>query len=77
MPTEARPSRPDLTPISVPAGLKLPSTSIILAEAILVYKPVIGWNITGTIDLKDQLYMRPRVSDSITRNGVALPDCTY
>jgi Flp pilus assembly protein TadG len=76
-PTEARPSRPDLTPISVPAGLKLPSTSIILAEAILVYKPVIGWKITGTIDLKDQLYMRPRVSDSVTRNGVVSPDCTY
>ena len=55
--------------ISVPDGLKVPNSSVVLAEALLRYKPVIGWNITGEIDLKDKLFMRPRTSDFVTRNG--------
>jgi Flp pilus assembly protein TadG len=76
-PTEARPGRPDLTPIDVPAGLKVADTSLVLAEAMVAYKPVIGWKITGTINLQDKLYMRPRTSDSVTRNGVVSPVCVY
>jgi Flp pilus assembly protein TadG len=76
-PTEFRPTRPDLIPLVVPAGLKVPNTSVVLAEAMLTYKPIIGWNITGTIDLQDKLYMRPRTTDNVTRNGVVLPPCTY
>jgi Flp pilus assembly protein TadG len=76
-PTEFRPTAPLLTPIVVPAGLKVPDTSLVLAEAMVAYKPVIGWNITGTIDLKDQLYMRPRTADAVTRNGVVSPVCVY
>ena len=62
--------------ISVPDGLKVANTSVVLAEAVVKYKPVIGWNITGEIDLKDQLYMRPRTSDFVSRNGnTAKPTC--
>jgi Flp pilus assembly protein TadG len=62
--------------ITVPAGLKVPNSSVVLAEALLKYKPVIGWNITGEIDLKDQLYMRPRTTDFVSRNGdTAKPTC--
>ncbi len=62
--------------LSVPAGLKVPNTSVVLAEALLKYKPVIGWNITGEINLKDQLYMRPRTSDYVSRNGnTTRPTC--
>ncbi len=41
------------------------------------YRPVIGWNITGEISLRDQLYMRPRTSDFVSRNGnTAKPTCS-
>ncbi len=62
--------------IAVPAGLKVANTSVVLAEALMKYRPVIGWNITGEINLKDQLYMRPRTSDYVSRNGnTARPTC--
>jgi Flp pilus assembly protein TadG len=64
------------TPLSIPAGLSVASTSLILAEANVKYKPIVGWNITGTINLADKLYMRPRVADFVTRNGVTQPICT-
>jgi Flp pilus assembly protein TadG len=62
--------------ISVPDGLRIPNSSLIFAEASVRYTPVVGWNITGPIDLKDKLFMRPRVSDFVKRNGVANPMCT-
>jgi Flp pilus assembly protein TadG len=62
--------------ISVPAGLKVANTSLILAEAKVKYTPVIGWNITGPIDISDKLFMRPRVADFVTRNGVVNAICT-
>jgi Flp pilus assembly protein TadG len=62
--------------ISVPDGLKIPNTSLILAEAQVKYTPVIGWNITGPIMMADKLFMRPRLSDFVTRNGVAQTMCT-
>jgi Flp pilus assembly protein TadG len=62
--------------ISVPDGLRIPNSSLILAEARVQYRPVIGWNITGPIDLSDKLFMRPRLSDFVTRNGNSLPICT-
>jgi hypothetical protein len=30
------------------------------------YTPVIGYVITGALTLKDQIYMRPRLSNSVT-----------
>jgi Flp pilus assembly protein TadG len=62
--------------ISIPDGLKIPNSSLILAEAQVKYTPVVGWNITGPIDLGDKLFMRPRLSDFVTRNGNSLPICT-
>ncbi|MGL4637618.1 MAG: TadE/TadG family type IV pilus assembly protein [Beijerinckiaceae bacterium] len=74
--TPAQPSTPPKTPISVPAGLKVANTSVILAEVKFKYKPILGVTITGTIDLNDLLYMRPRSSDFVTRNGLNPPMCT-
>jgi Flp pilus assembly protein TadG len=71
-PTEAR---GPLSPVSVPAGLKVANTSVILAESMVKYKPIIGYNITGEIDLTDKLFMRPRVTDFVTRNGAANTPC--
>ena len=72
-PTDAIPSNPSLTPIAVPQGLKIANTSLVLAEALMQYKPSIGWAITGTLDLKDKLYMRPRDSSYVTRAGAPSP----
>ncbi len=74
--TPAQASTPPKTQISVPAGLKIANSSVILAEVTFKYKPIIGVTITGTIDLADQLYMRPRSGEFVTRNGVALAICT-
>jgi Flp pilus assembly protein TadG len=76
-PTEARPTQPSLIPLVVPAGLKVPNTSVVLAEALVKYTPIMGYNITGEISLRDQLYMRPRIADFVTRNGVTGAACVY
>jgi Flp pilus assembly protein TadG len=56
--------------VTLDAALKTPNTSLIWAEAEYSYTPVIGYVITGTMNLKDQIYMRPRLSDCVTRTGV-------
>lgn len=54
---------------TVPAALKVANTWLIWTEAQYSYKPVIGYTITGTMALKDQMYMRPRLSDTVTRTS--------
>ncbi|MCA3563821.1 MAG: pilus assembly protein [Methylocystis sp.] len=77
-PTEFRPSKPNLTHISVPAEVKLPDTSVIVVEALLAYTPVVGQNIVGTINLQDKLYRAPRLAKSgVTRNGVVSLPCIF
>ena len=56
--------------ITLPAALVTPSSTLIWAEAEYAYTPTIGYIITGTKNLKDQIYMRPRLSDCVTRDGV-------
>ena len=56
--------------VTLPLALNTASTSLIWAEAQYAYKPTIGYVITGTLDLKDHMYMRPRVTDCIAREGV-------
>ncbi len=48
--------------VTLPAALAVASTQIILAEASYSYTPIVGHNITGTINLSDQMYMSPRVT---------------
>jgi Flp pilus assembly protein TadG len=53
----------------IPAGLLVPNTSVIWGEASYKYKPAIGWVITGTLQMYDQIFLRPRQSTSVTLNG--------
>ena len=53
--------------VTLPAALAIPNSSLIWSEVQYNYKPVIGYVITGSLNLKDQIYMRPRMSDSVTR----------
>jgi Flp pilus assembly protein TadG len=53
--------------VALPTALKIPNTALVWSEVSYTYKPTIGYVVTGTINLSDQIYMRPRLSDSITR----------
>jgi len=52
---------------TLPAALNTASSSLIWAESQYAYTPVIGYVITGTMNLKDQIFMRPRLSDTVAR----------
>jgi len=53
--------------VTVPAALAVPNSSLIWGEVQYSYKPTIGYVVSGTLTLKDQIYMRPRLSDSVAR----------
>jgi Flp pilus assembly protein TadG len=53
--------------VTLPAPLNVASTSLIWAEASYAYTPTIGYVMTGTKTLTDQIYMRPRLSDCVLR----------
>jgi len=52
--------------VSLPAALNVANTSLIWGEAAYAYKPAIGYVVTGTLNLSDQIYMRPRLSDTVS-----------
>lgn len=56
--------------MTLPAALNVANTSLIWSEVQYTYKPVIGYVMTGTLTLKDQIYMRPRVSDTVAAGHV-------
>jgi Flp pilus assembly protein TadG len=55
--------------VTLPTALAVPNTSLIWSEVQYSYTPTIGYVITGTLTLKDQIYMRPRLSDSVARTA--------
>jgi Flp pilus assembly protein TadG len=55
--------------VTIPAALKIPNTSLVWGEVSYSYKPVVGYVLTGTLDLKDAIFMRPRLSETVTRVG--------
>lgn len=54
--------------VTLPAALNVPNTWLIWTEAEFTYEPTIGYVVTGSLALKDQMYMRPRLSDKVTRS---------
>jgi hypothetical protein len=55
--------------VTLPTALKVNNTWLIWAEAEYSYEPTFGSSIKNTIALKDQMYMRPRLSNSVTRSN--------
>lgn len=47
---------------TLPSALQVANTQIILAQVSYAYTPTVGYNITGTINLSDKMYMAPRIS---------------
>jgi Flp pilus assembly protein TadG len=59
--------RPKNSTVTVPAALLVPNTWLIWSEVEYNYTPTVGYVITGSLTLRDQLYMAPRISSSVTR----------
>ncbi len=59
-----QPRAGDVTAL-IPAALMIPNTSLIWAEATYSYQPAVGYVITGTLTLTDQIMMRPRLMSNI------------
>jgi Flp pilus assembly protein TadG len=56
---------------TVPATLRTDiGSSVVLAEVQYPYKPVIGYVITGQLQLGERIFMRPRVSSYVTNSDV-------
>jgi Flp pilus assembly protein TadG len=53
--------------VTLPAALKVPNSSLIWSEVQFSYTPTIGYVVSGTLTLKDQIYMRPRLSEKVER----------
>jgi Flp pilus assembly protein TadG len=45
----------------IPSALLVASSCLVWAEASYTYKPPIGYALVGTMNLKDQMFMRPRL----------------
>jgi Flp pilus assembly protein TadG len=70
---------------ALPSALKLPSTSIVLAEVKMDYKASVatqivdqmfkGTSVNGEMPLGDKLYMRPRQSNKVTLNPAPSANC--
>jgi Flp pilus assembly protein TadG len=55
--------------VTLPTALNVANTSLIWGEVQYAYTPAIGYVITGTKNLTDQIYMRPRLSDTVARTS--------
>lgn len=53
--------------VTLPAALNVPSTSLVWGEASYDYQPSIGYVVTGNMNLTDQIFMRPRLSETIQK----------
>jgi Flp pilus assembly protein TadG len=53
--------------VTLPTALVIAKSSLIWSEVEYAYTPTIGYVISGTLTLKDNLYMRPRLSSCVTR----------
>ena len=52
--------------ITIPSALAVANSYLILAEASYDYTPTVGYTITGTLTLADKIYLRPRLSNTVT-----------
>lgn len=48
--------------VSIPTDLQVPNTQLIFTQASYAYTPTIGYTITGTLNLSEQMYMMPRIT---------------
>jgi Flp pilus assembly protein TadG len=52
---------------TLPSALAVPNTTLIYGVVTYNYKPQFGWVLTGTFNLGDSIYMRPRLANCVVR----------
>jgi Flp pilus assembly protein TadG len=62
-------ARPVGQPVTLPSQLQSPSISLIWAEVTYAYTPNLGYVMTGTLNLSDQIYMYPRLANYVIRSN--------
>jgi Flp pilus assembly protein TadG len=55
--------------VTLPSGLLVPNSTLVWGETFYSYTPTIGYVISGTMTLSDQVYMAPRISSTIARTA--------
>jgi Flp pilus assembly protein TadG len=60
------PRAPNST-VTLPSALNVANSQLIWSEVHYNYVPTIGYVITGALNLFDQIYMRPRLSETVNR----------
>jgi Flp pilus assembly protein TadG len=59
-------ARTDGATVTLPdAALAVPNTYLVWSEVSYNYTPVVGYTITGTIPLADQMFMSPRITPPV------------
>jgi len=53
--------------VPVPEAMQIRNSFLVVAEVNYHYRPIVGYVLTGTFDLDDQFYLRPRLSAEIDR----------
>jgi Flp pilus assembly protein TadG len=53
--------------VSLPTALNVANSQLIWSEVSYNYLPTIGYVVTGALNLFDQIYMRPRLSETVGR----------
>jgi Flp pilus assembly protein TadG len=53
--------------VTLPANVGGPNVSLLWGEVTFPYNPQIGYVITGTVHIYQDMYFYPRASDSVTR----------
>ncbi len=48
--------------MTIPSALAVANSYLILSQASYAYTPTVGYTITGTLTLSDQMYMSPRIT---------------
>jgi Flp pilus assembly protein TadG len=48
--------------VTLPSALAVGSTQLLLSEVSYAYRPIVGYVITGTLTLSENMYMSPRIS---------------
>jgi Flp pilus assembly protein TadG len=60
-------ARPVGQPVTLPTEIQTPLVSFIWAEVKYAYTPNLGYVMTGTLNLSDQVFMYPRLANYVTR----------
>lgn len=60
-------ARPVGQSVTLPAGMNTPGASLIWGETQYVYTPGLGYVLTGSITLSNQIFMSPRAAPSVQR----------